>query len=381
LFAGGTVDVTAYEVKDGNSLSEIQCASGNAVGGTNVDGLFLDLMHKIFGEKAVKCFKKNSPSDYLHLLRSFETKKRGVGQENPNEDKAGSITFSILADLFKECSKANQGNDKAVTSRIQEMGLKKKIKTFSRSKLRFDEDYLIETVFNSPISAVVSHLKELYQNEKVAEIDIILLVGGFSECPLLRKAIRAAFPNKKVINPREGSIAVMKGAVLFGHSPENMVRKFVQLGQEVPSDETQGIIRKSKAYYGVATDIPFMEKIHPPTHKHVNDSGQVVCTDVFDCLIEKNQELKIGNIIEKSFCSSSCYEANVEIYRSNQKASYCSDDGCKSIGHISGVFSNDVQSAEKRLLKIQLHFGFTETIATAIDIETKQTWKVKLDCL
>ncbi|XP_048746807.2 heat shock 70 kDa protein 12A-like [Ostrea edulis] len=378
---GGTVDVTAYEVKDSNSLREIHCASGNDVGGTNVDRLFFDLIQDIFGKKAVKCFKDKSPSDYLELLRSFETKKRGIEQENPDEEKAETITFSNLSDLFKECSNANQYNDKAVTSRIQEMGLKKKIKSFSRAKLRFDANYLIEAVFKGPISAIVSHLQNLYQNEKVAEIDIILLVGGFSECPLLRKAIRAQFPNRNVINPREGSIAVMKGAVLFGHSPENMIRKYIQLGQVLPSNETQGIIRKSKAYYGVATDVPFIEDEHSQIHKFIREGGEVMCTDIFDCLIEKNQELRIDTVIEKTFCSSNCYEANVEIYRSDKKTRYCSDEGCKRIGQIPAVFSSGGHSSEKRLFKIQLHFGFTEKIATAVDLTTQRSWKVKLNCL
>ncbi|XP_056006367.1 heat shock 70 kDa protein 12A-like [Ostrea edulis] len=378
---GGTVDVTAYEVKDSNSLREIHCASGNDVGGTNVDRLFFDLIQDIFGKKAVKCFKDKSPSDYLELLRSFETKKRGIEQGNPDEEKAESITFSNLSDLFKECSKANKNNDKAVTSRIQEMDLKKKIKAFSRAKLRFDTKYLIEAVFDNPISAIVGHLQDLNQTEKVAEIDIILLVGGFSECPLLRKAIKAQFPNKKVINPREGSSAVMKGAVLFGHSPENMIRKSIQLGQAFPSNETQGIIRKSKAYYGVATDVPFIEDEHPPMHKFISESGEVVCTDVFDCLIEKNQELKLGTVIEKRFCSSNSFEANVEIYRSGNNVRYCSDEGCKRIGQISAEFPENIHYSEKRLFKIQLHFGFTEKIAIAVDLTTQRSWKVKLDCL
>ncbi|XP_056006368.1 heat shock 70 kDa protein 12A-like [Ostrea edulis] len=378
---GGTVDVTAYEVIDSNSLREIHCASGNDVGGTNVDRLFFDLIQDIFGKKAVKCFKDNSPSDYLELLRSFETKKRGIEQRNPDEEKAETITFSNLSDLFKECSKANQNNDKAVSSRIQEMDLKKKIKAFSRAKLRFDANYLIEAVFDSPISAIVGHLQDLNQTEKVAEIDIILLVGGFSECPLLRKAIKAQFPNKKVINPREGSIAVMKGAVLFGHSPENMIRKSIQLGQVFPSNETQGIIRKSKAYYGVATDVPFIDDEHPQMHKFISESGEVMCTDIFDCLIEKNQELKLGTVIEKKFCSSNSFEANVEIYRSDNNVRYCSDEGCKRIGQISAEFPEDIHYSEKRLFKIQLHFGFTEKIAIAVDLTTQRSWKVKLNCL
>ncbi|XP_062588781.1 heat shock 70 kDa protein 12B-like [Saccostrea cucullata] len=377
---GGTVDVTSYEVKENSSLKELHCASGDAVGGTNVDKLFFDLINSIFGEDIVNKFKCNSPSDWLELLRSFEVKKKGIGKENINNEKAEPVTFSNLGDLFKEFAKSNE--NKSVATQIQEMGLKKKIKKFSSAKLRIDENFLIEKVFQGPIEDVTNHLKELFTKEEIADIGIILLVGGFSECPLLQKAIQSQFRDKKVINPREGSVAVMKGAVLFGHSPENLVRKAIEKGLEVTPITTESIIRKSKAYYGVATDVPFIEGEHLPLYRSMNQEGEIVCTDVFDCLIKKNQELEIGKtIIEKRFNSSTSHKANVEIYRANSDVQYCNNEGCKIIGHIRAVFEDDCFLPERRIFKVQLHFGFTEKIATAVDLTTNKSWKVKLNCL
>lgn len=42
-------------------------------------------------------------------------------------------------------------------------------------------------------------------------------------------------------------------------------------------------------------------------------------------------------------------------------------------------FSDDAR--DRRLFKVQLNFGFTETIAIAIDLKTQLAWKVKLNCI
>lgn len=125
------------------------------------------------------------------------------------------------------------------------------------------------------------------------KIDIILLVGGFSECPLLQDEIKKKFPDKKIGNPR-GSIAVMKGAALFGHSAEIIAQKRIEQGhspQDI-SDITEKVIRKSRAYYGIAADIPFKRGEHSPNHKYINSEGRTMCSAVFDCLIKKTKKWK-----------------------------------------------------------------------------------------
>uniref|UniRef100_K1PX58 Heat shock 70 kDa protein 12A n=1 Tax=Magallana gigas TaxID=29159 RepID=K1PX58_MAGGI len=308
---GGTVDVTAYSVKDDQSLRELHCASGNNVGGTNVDDLFFKLLNEIFGENIVNEFKNNSPSDWLEIWRGFEVNKRNIGYNNPDE----FITFS-----------------------------------------QFEKD--------------------------VEDIDIILLVGGFSECPMLQKEIQKEFPNKAIVNPREGSTAVKKGAVLFGHSAEIIARKRIEQGHQLDnfSEFPNCVVRRSRAYYGVAADLPFVDGEHPLVCKYTNEEGKTICSGIFDCLIKRNQELEIGKtIIEKTFRSFNSSLISVEIYRSDKEVQYCHEEGCEKIGHILVSVSDD--SRDKRLFKFKLHFGFTEKIATAIDLKTQESWKAKLDCL
>ena len=373
------MDVTAYVVNENRSLRELHCATGGAVGGTNVDNLFFDLLDKIFGKTVLQIFQKNSPSDYQEILKSFEIKKRSFGMEtNSTKSEKAKVTFSNLGDLFNAFAETG----KTVSQQLKELGLNKKINATTKTKLRLDESFLIGEVLEGPIEDIVKHLQDLFRTQNVSEIDTVLLVGGFSECPLLQKAIKEAFPGKNVINPRDGSVAVLKGAVLFGHSPESLSKKMLELGYPAQKLElsSESFIRKSRAFYGVATDVLFDEEKHPPENLVFKD-GILMCSDVFDCLIKKNQSLEVGKtVIEKTFRASSSI-ANIEIYRSEEEVEYCHGDGCKRIGEISAAYSEGAESSDRRLFSVQLHFGFTEKIVIAKDLSTNKTWKAKLNCL
>lgn len=341
-----------------------------------MDDLFFELLNDIFGENIVNEFKNNSPSDWLEMWRGFEVNKRSIGHNNPDE----LITFSHFGVLFEKFKTANKSRENSVKIRLQEMELNKKIKC-KGPKLRIKESYFTETVFAGPIKDILKHLKNLFTEKEVEDIDIILLVGGFSEFPMLQKEIQKEFPNKAIVNPRDGSIDVMKGAVLFGHSAEIIARKRIEQGHRLDnfSEFPNCVARRSRAYYGVAADVPFIDGEHPLVCKYTNEEGITMCSGIFDCLIKRNQELEIGKTsIEKTFRSFNSSLISVEIYRSDREVQYCHEEGCEKIGHILVRVSDD--SREKRLFKFKLHFGFTEKIATAIDLKTQESWKAKLDC-
>jgi hypothetical protein len=48
------------------------------------------------------------------------------------------------------------------------------------------------------------------------------MVGGFSESEILQIEIRNAFPDLQLFIPMEGGVSVLKGAVIYGHSPKTL---------------------------------------------------------------------------------------------------------------------------------------------------------------
>ncbi|XP_062588728.1 heat shock 70 kDa protein 12A-like [Saccostrea cucullata] len=349
---GGTVDVTAHEVAQDGSLKELHCATGDAIGGTNVDKMFFDALDQWFGADVIKQFKRNRASDWLELERSFESKKRGIGRDE--EDK---VTFSNLGNLC-QIYKSQSGN--SVKNRFADLKLQQQVKVFKENKLRFEPRYLRELVFDAPINAVVNHLERLFLNPTVSDIDTILLVGGFSECPLLQQKIRDSFPNKLVTIPPEPNLAVLQGAVIFGHSPKSISQ------------------RLSPRYYGIATNVPFERGKHPGSNL-MNIDDMDVCTDVFKCMIEKNAPL---TRIQKTFTTASenSPHANIEIYESDSRVFFCNDSGCRMLGTVVVEFES-LAKDKKREVDVSFEFGSTEIYVVAQDKDTMHTQRAKFECL
>ena len=76
------------------------------------------------------------------------------------------------------------------------------------------EDFFAETV-----TEITRHLKSLLQQKSGKGIATIILVGGFSESPMLTHAVKSAFPKMRVIIPQEAAWSVLCWAVIFGHDP------------------------------------------------------------------------------------------------------------------------------------------------------------------
>lgn len=348
---GGTVDVTAHEVVGGGGLKELHHATGDALGGTNVDRKFFSAMTEWLGEDVMKRFEKESTSDWLEFERNFESKKRSIGRSDEEY-----ITFSNLGEL---CRIYKELKGSSVKSRMTECKLEGKVSIVKENKFRFKTGFLKDLVYRETICDLVSHLEKLFLNMAVSEIRIILLVGGFSECPILYDKIKDTFPKKVIINPAEANLAVLKGAVIFGHEPATITE------------------RRSPKYYGIATNAPFQTGVHPESYKLKVD-GKDVCTDVFKCMIEKNAPL---TRIQKTFTLSSAYSTsgNIEIYESDKLKTFTTE--CRMLGTVVLDVKDYKFQDKKREIDVSLEFGSTELYVFATDKSTDRTVTGKFDCL
>lgn len=83
--------------------------------------------------------------------------------------------------------------------------------------MRIDID-LYQSFFDPVNEKIVHCIREILSKAEVIETKVILMVGGFSECEIVQDAIRKAFPECRVVVPHQAGLAVLIGAVLFGHS-------------------------------------------------------------------------------------------------------------------------------------------------------------------
>ena len=101
------------------------------------------------------------------------------------------------------------------------------------------------------------------------------MVGGFSECQMLQEEMKTHFERNglEVLAPSEAQLAIIKGAVLFGHLP-------------------QEINQRVAAYsYGFSMGVEFDSDIHDQNRIMITDFG-LYCKNVFECMVEQGTAIK-----------------------------------------------------------------------------------------
>lgn len=206
-FEGQTAEITIYLKKSDGTLKELHRPTGGLWGSTKINKAFERMMIEIVGSKVFEKFKNDNKHDYFDICREFEIKKRKITPTN--SDKICIKIPITLAEIFREETGKEQREAINQTPYANKM-------TWRGDKLRMDA-YLIEKLFTEPVDMLVKHLKKLLSKDNLSDISTLLMVGEFSESPVMHDAIKRAFPDKKVMKPVEAGYAVLKGAVMFGH--------------------------------------------------------------------------------------------------------------------------------------------------------------------
>ncbi|KAK3602415.1 hypothetical protein CHS0354_027193 [Potamilus streckersoni] len=345
---GGTIDITVHEVHADGRLKELYKANGGHWGGTKVDEAFQQLLVDIAGLDVMDAFYSKHRDDYLDLFREFELKKRTITM-----DMDQRITIKLPLSLHDEFVH-HRGEDFR-KSMLMRQELSGKL-TFAGDKLRLDPE-IMKNLFRNACSSIVCHLQEIFGQRSVRGTDTILMVGGFSESPVLRQAIKDSFPGKKVVIPNEAGLSVLKGAVIFGHKPAIVMQ------------------RVSRFTYGVETYTAFLPNVHEENRveKH---NGERVCL-VFDKHVEIGQAIpSSGMFQERRYypLTSTTTILKMAIYTStDNNPLYTDDRGCEKLGELI-VEYEDLTGGKNRPILAKMIFGGTELGVEVVEEKTgKQT--------
>ena len=337
---GGTVDITIHEITKSGGLKEIKAASGGGWGGILVDKAFEDLLTDILGRDVYGEFLKKETEDWIDLGRTFELKKKTV---DPRKDNRINMKLPLsMINLFKEM----KGH--ALEDVIPETKYASDIE-LRGDKLRF-ESGLMKNLFRNSIEKTVNHVRTLMKERNVRDIKAILMVGGFSESPMLQDAIKQSIRNVKVIIPKEAASAVLRGAVCYGHSPTTISQRVL------------------KYTYGVRGAVPFKEGIHPQS-KHFLGAEGPCCDDIFYKHVEKDQAIEVGDASVGTTFTPALHNQEImhlRFYASESKDPvYVDDAGCENIGELDLDISHVPGNLERKVY-VSLNFWDTEPHATAL---------------
>ena len=336
-------------MEDGGTLTELYRASGGPYGGIYVDQEYLKICDIIFGEGSVDKLKQEDMDGYLTVVREFETKKRSVTSDY-------KLHFvSRLSTSFNE-----KFSDAEKTERVQSSSLKDKV-FFKRDKLKLSPS-LMKSFFKKSLDNIVNHIENILS--VIQGVDIILLVGGYAESPLVQERFRKDFANYDIIIPQDSSLVIMKGAVLFGHNPMLISARILRFS------------------YGTAVHTDFDPKKHPQNHKYFDTYGVERCRNAFAKLITMNTKvLSTGKTVKTN--GSPIYN-NQKSYISKL---YCIaeenpavvDDKCQFVGSLD-ISVPDYVTGKWEAVE-EYVFGMTQIKVSANVKATYETFKTTMDLL
>ena len=310
----------------------------------------------VIGKETIKLFEENHRDDFFDLLRDFEVKKKTI---KPRTDD--KITFKIPISLHETYREVNKRDFSRSLMGKEELS---QVVTFAGDKLRIQPEK-VKALFTETCEQIVSHLKTIFRLPEVQDVGTILMVGGFSESPMLQEMIKKSFTNKKVIIPIDAGLAVLKGAVIYGHHPTAITS------------------RVSKFTYGIEVYQTFQPGVHDESRRVFID-GVAKCEGVFDKHVEMGEKVEEGTVFgEKTYVpvSRAATALNLNVYTSEEKnPNYI--DGCTKLGNLTVDLTDpEIVSYEDKNTLVKMIFGGTELGVEAKVVKTGQVVDAKFDFL
>lgn len=202
---GKPADTYCYQTQSDGTIKELYRPKGRIRESSRANEAFDQMMTEIFGECCFKQFKDKYKEDYIEMHWEFEAKTYKMKAEN---DTSMKIT---LPSSFFEVFDQESNRDMLRESRYAHK-FRLRHYTFVMNADLF-QDFFLE-----PVEMLLEQLRVLMMKNNLSDISLLLVVGAFSESPLIYEAIMNAFPEKMVIVPKDNDLAMLKGAVMFGHT-------------------------------------------------------------------------------------------------------------------------------------------------------------------
>nr|KAG5693826.1 hypothetical protein BaRGS_004434 [Batillaria attramentaria] len=379
---GGTVDITVHELSSNGQLVELHRATGGPHGSTGVDEEFEALLSAIFSREFIETYKRQFPVGWVNLLTDFESRKRAASPFKTTAFNV-SLPFTFISEFRKHKGEMEQAvkrhGDPDVEWSLQGM-------------LRLAPPAM-RRLFAPTLISIRQAIGDVLNHPNTRDLRYLFLVGGFAESPMLQHEIRREFGHLvTVLIPQDVSLAVLRGAVLFGLDP-----KVVS-------------VRCARLTYGVGILNRFDPARHPPD-KRVRRDGVDWCTDVFDRFVDINQPVALGTCVTRRYTPARTGQQLIvlNVYSSvNPNPAFITDHGVRKCGTLCLDFRNAATatagqhpegegtvggegegegqvmgdtSDQPREILTRMAFGDTEISVTALDVTSGREVKAAIDFL
>ncbi|KAK6524506.1 hypothetical protein TWF281_011413 [Arthrobotrys megalospora] len=280
---GGTVDLASYiieAIKPKLSLRETCPTSGGKCGGISVDLQLRNWMVKRYGDGYARINEKH----------------KGPGSEFMNAFERNKMIFGTGRQLIPMSLPMDHDNDEYYDETFEVVLL--------------DGDIMKEL-----FEPVIKNIKSLVQKQidsvregALKQVNKLLLVGGFGNSAYLQTELeRHLRPQGITVHVPDlgGWSAVAEGAVLRG--------------LEAASVD----IRKSRRSYGTIVHVDYVEGVHDPSARYINEFGRMLVPNCMNWAIKKGTEItdktRISIPLEMVYYLNRSREIRTDLH-------YCDDD-------------------------------------------------------
>lgn len=331
------------------------CFSQYSPSGTRTRYLYRFKIYFQVGHTFFQTLCKDKQSHWIGLQKNFESKKR---QFSPScKDFSYLELPSCIENYFVEKKKSS---------------LSKILDTKGYNDVVHEQEYLglsaerMKKFFDKAIDKIIDHLQALLHESNLRGVGTILLVGGFSESPMVSDRVRSEFDKMSVIAPPTASIAILKGAVMYGVD-RNIIAS-----------------RVSPYSYGVHTRAVYNSKIHPATSKTTISkvTGKKVVINAFDKFIEVRQIIQVGGsskIAVYHVITTTNKEVFWNVYKSPKKEPGTCDK-CTKVGRLR-IEVPSANISENVKLEVKMTCRGTELEAEAKTVDGGVECRAFLDFL
>lgn len=341
-----------HQKRPDGMLKEMNKGGGCMVGSGHVENAFLQFLVRIFGAPAVREFLDECQHEVLEFLRDFESAKR---QLSITQRKTAYIKVPVGFERI--CRKTQKGE--SLETIVQKSVYRDKVKIIEN---KFHIEYSVfQDFFRAACTEIARSIRNVLTEPNAKTCSILLLVGGLASSTVAQDIIRQELETKtniqRIIVPPEPDMAVLKGAVMFGHNPRCIFQRVIRY--------TYGL-RKAKLF-------------NPDLHSDdrlVSLHGIDFITDVFCPFITAGSRAPVGFMSYDSLTSIEPFQKVIEIdvyFSSELNPAYVTDKNCWLLGKIEYNIPNP--SKEERTIYIEFIFGDTELFINITDRKTASRFK------
>ena len=352
LLPGGTADIIVHERRPDGRLKELNKGSGGIMGSGHVDNAFLQFLVRVFGAPVVREFLDDCKIEFLELIRDFDIAKTKVRprQYNPLEVK-------IPPSLDRICRQKQNGDNLANV--ISKSVYREKVKLVDNKMLI--DGAMSNEFFRTAAFDVVRNIKHALSTNSAKGILYLVLAGGFAGSPIVQETIQHELEDstdiQRIIVAPDPELAILKGAVLFGHRPASIFARVLRY--------TYGL-RKAKL---------FNPDMHANEHRVVLHGIEFI-TDVFSTFITAGTRAPVGFVSYDSLTTIEPFQKVIQIdiyYSTEMNPMFVTEKNCFVLGKIDYQVPNP--SKEERTIYIEFIFGDTELVMNITDRKTASKFK------